>query len=245
MELAGKTALITGSNRGIGKAIAQKLAENGADIIITAPIKSDAESAANEIKERYNVKTYAFELNLLDINSIEDTVKEIEKTTTVDILVNNAGITKDNLFIRMKKEEWEDVIKVNFTSIFYITQPIVKQMIKKRWGRVINISSVVGIMGNAGQTNYSATKAALIGFTKSLAKEVGSRGITVNAVAPGFIDTPMTQGLPEDIKEAYKKQIPLGRFGSPEDIANAVLFLASEKASYITGEVINVNGGML
>jgi 3-oxoacyl-[acyl-carrier-protein] reductase (EC 1.1.1.100) len=245
MELAGKTALITGSNRGIGKAIAQKLAENGADIIITAPIKSDAESAANEIKERYNVKTYAFELNLLDINSIEDTVKEIEKTTTVDILVNNAGITKDNLFIRMKKEEWEDVIKVNFTSIFYITQPIVKQMIKKRWGRVINISSVVGIMGNAGQTNYSATKSALIGFTKSLAKEVGSRGITVNAVAPGFIDTPMTQGLPEDIKEAYKKQIPLGRFGSPEDVANAVLFLASEKASYITGEVINVNGGML
>jgi 3-oxoacyl-[acyl-carrier-protein] reductase (EC 1.1.1.100) len=245
MELAGKTALITGSNRGIGKAIAQKLAENGADIIITAPIKSDAESAANEIKERYNVKTYAFELNLLDINSIEDTVKEIEKTTTVDILVNNAGITKDNLFIRMKKEEWEDVIKVNFTSIFYITQPIVKQMIKKRWGRVINISSVVGIMGNAGQTNYSATKAALIGFTKSLAKEVGSRGITVNAVAPGFIDTPMTQDLPEDIKEAYKKQIPLGRFGSPEDVANAVLFLASEKASYITGEVINVNGGML
>ena len=245
MELAGKTALITGSNRGIGKAIAQKLAENGADIIITAPIKSDAESAANEIKERYNVKTYAFELNLLDINSIEDTVKEIEKTTTVDILVNNAGITKDNIFIRMKKEEWEDVIKVNFTSIFYITQPIVKQMIKKRWGRVINISSVVGIMGNAGQTNYSATKAAIIGFTKSLAKEVGSRGITVNAVAPGFIDTPMTQGLPEDIKEAYKKQIPLGRFGSPEDVANAVLFLASEKASYITGEVINVNGGML
>jgi len=245
MELAGKTALITGSNRGIGKAIAQKLAENGVDIIITAPIKSDAESAANEIKERYNVKTYAFELNLLDINSIEDTVKEIEKTTTVDILVNNAGITKDNLFIRMKKEEWEDVIKVNFTSIFYITQPIIKQMIKKRWGRVINISSVVGIMGNAGQTNYSATKAALIGFTKSLAKEVGSRGITVNAVAPGFIDTPMTQGLPEDIKEAYKKQIPLGRFGSPEDVANAVLFLASEKASYITGEVINVNGGML
>jgi 3-oxoacyl-[acyl-carrier protein] reductase len=245
MELAGKTALITGSNRGIGKAIAQKLAENGADIIITAPVKSDAESAANEIKERYNVKTYAFELNLLDVNSIEDTVKEIEKTTTVDILVNNAGITKDNLFIRMKKEEWEDVIKVNFTSIFYITQPIVKQMIKKRWGRVINISSVVGIMGNAGQTNYSATKAALIGFTKSLAKEVGSRGITVNAVAPGFIDTPMTQGLPEDIKEAYKKQIPLGKFGSPEDVANAVLFLASEKASYITGEVINVNGGML
>ncbi|ACG57196.1 3-oxoacyl-(acyl-carrier-protein) reductase [Hydrogenobaculum sp. Y04AAS1] len=245
MELAGKTALITGSNRGIGKAIAQKLAENGAGIIITAPIKSDAELAANEIKERYNVRTYAFELDLLDINSIEDTIKEIEKITTVDILVNNAGITKDNLFIRMKKEEWEDVIKVNFTSIFYITQPIVKQMIKKRWGRVINISSVVGIMGNSGQTNYSATKAAIIGFTKSLAKEIGSRGVTVNAVAPGFIDTPMTQGLPDDIKEAYKKQIPLGRFGSPEDVANAVLFLASEKASYITGEVINVNGGML
>jgi 3-oxoacyl-[acyl-carrier protein] reductase len=245
MKLAGKTALITGSNRGIGKAIAQKLAENGADIIITAPIKSDAEETANEIKNSYNVKTYAFELNLLDINSIENVIQAIEKTTTVDILVNNAGITKDNLFIRMKKEEWEDVIKVNFTSIFYITQPIVKQMIKKRWGRVINISSVVGIMGNVGQTNYSATKAAIIGFTKSLAKEVGSRNITVNAVAPGFIDTPMTQSLPDDIKEAYRKQIPLGRFGLPEDIANAVLFLASEEASYITGEVINVNGGML
>jgi len=245
MKLVGKTALVTGSNRGIGKAIAQKLAQNGADIIITAPIKSDAELAANEIKNDYNVKTYAFELNLLDMGSIESTIKEIESHTNIDILVNNAGITKDNLFIRMKKEEWEDVIKVNFSSLFYITQPIVKQMIKKRWGRIINISSVVGIMGNAGQTNYSATKAALIGFTKSLAKEVGSRGITVNAVAPGFIDTPMTQSLPEDVKEAYKKQIPLGRFGTPDDVANAVLFLASEEASYITGEVINVNGGML
>jgi len=245
MKLVGKTALVTGSNRGIGKAIAQKLAQNGADIIITAPIKSDAELAANEIKNDYNVKTYAFELNLLDMGSIESTIKEIESHTNIDILVNNAGITKDNLFIRMKKEEWEDVIKVNFSSLFYITQPIVKQMIKKRWGRIINISSVVGIMGNAGQTNYSATKAALIGFTKSLAKEVGSRGVTVNAVAPGFIDTPMTQSLPEDVKEAYKKQIPLGRFGTPDDVANAVLFLASEEASYITGEVINVNGGML
>ena len=245
MKLVGKTALVTGSNRGIGKAIAQKLAQNGADIIITAPVKSDAELAANEIKNDYNVKTYAFELNLLDMGSIESTIKEIESHTNIDILVNNAGITKDNLFIRMKKEEWEDVIKVNFSSLFYITQPIVKQMIKKRWGRIINISSVVGIMGNAGQTNYSATKAALIGFTKSLAKEVGSRGVTVNAVAPGFIDTPMTQSLPEDVKEAYKKQIPLGRFGTPDDVANAVLFLASEEASYITGEVINVNGGML
>lgn len=245
MKLVGKTALVTGSNRGIGKAIAQKLAQNGADIIVTAPVKSDAELAANEIKNDYNVKAYAFELNLLDMGSIESTIKEIESHTNIDILVNNAGITKDNLFIRMKKEEWEDVIKVNFSSLFYITQPIVKQMIKKRWGRIINISSVVGLMGNAGQANYSATKAALIGFTKSLAKEVGSRGITVNAVAPGFIDTPMTQSLPEDVKEAYKKQIPLRRFGTPDDVANAVLFLASEEASYITGEVINVNGGML
>ncbi len=245
MKLVGKNALVTGSNRGIGKAIAQKLAENGANIIITAPIKEDAEQTAHEIEKKYNTKTYAFELNLLDMHSIEKTIKAIEETTTVDILVNNAGITKDNLFIRMKKEEWEDVIKVNFTSLFYITQPIVKQMIKKRWGRIINISSVVGIMGNAGQTNYSATKAALIGFTKSLAKELGSRNITVNAVAPGFIDTPMTQSLSEEVKEAYKKQIPLGRFGQAEDVANAVLFLASDEASYITGEVINVNGGML
>ncbi len=171
-------------------------------------------------------------------------MKSIEELS-VDILINNAGITKDNLFIRMKAQEWEDVIKVNFTSIFYITQPIVKNMIKKRWGRIINISSVVGIMGNAGQTNYASTKAALIAFTKSLAKEVGSRNITVNAIAPGFIDTPMTQALPGDVKDQYKKQIPLGRFGSPKDIANCAVFLASEEASYITGEVINVNGGML
>ncbi len=245
MNFVGKTALITGSNRGIGKAIATSLAKNGADVIITAPIEKDAIDTANEIKDQFSVKTYAFELNLLDIDSISNIMKAVEEATHVDILVNNAGITKDNLFIRMKKEEWEDVIKVNFSSIYYITQPIVKNMIKKRWGRVINIASVVGIMGNAGQTNYAATKGALIAFTKSLAKEVGSRNITVNAVAPGFIDTPMTQNLSEEIKEGYKKQIPLGRFGTVEDIANAVLFLASDEASYITGEVLNVNGGML
>lgn len=245
MKFINKTALITGSNRGIGKSIASALAQHGANVIITAPTKDEAEITAHELSQNFSIKTYAFELNLLDLYSIEKAIKAIEDTTHVDILVNNAGITKDNLFIKMKPQEWEDVIKVNFTSIFYITQPIIKSMIKKRWGRIINISSVVGIMGNAGQTNYASTKAALIAFTKSLAKEVGSRNITVNAVAPGFIDTPMTQNLPEEVKEHYRKQIPLGRFGTPEDVANSVLFLASEEASYITGEVINVNGGML
>ncbi|HEV09145.1 MAG TPA: 3-oxoacyl-[acyl-carrier-protein] reductase, partial [Sulfurihydrogenibium azorense] len=183
----------------------------------------------------------------LDLSSdIEESFKEITQWSNgkIDILINNAGITKDTLFIRMKQEDWDSVINTNLTGTFRITQAVVKLMIKQRFGRIINISSIIGFTGNVGQANYAATKAGLIGFTKSLAKELASRNITVNAVAPGFIETDMTAQLPADIVENYLKQIPLGRFGKPEDVANVVLFLASDMASYITGETIHVNGGM-
>ncbi|RUM59057.1 MAG: 3-oxoacyl-ACP reductase [Persephonella sp.] len=243
MEFKGKVALITGSTRGIGKAIAVAFAEGGATVIITGRKKETAELVAGNIKNEFGVEAYGFELDLTgDIKSVW---KEIEKTVgKVDILVNNAGITKDTLFIRMKEEDWNSVIETNLTGTFKITQLAVKGMIKKKWGRVINITSIVGFTGNIGQVNYSTTKAGLIGFTKSLAKELASRNITVNAVAPGFIETDMTGSLPEDIKDSYLKQIPLGKFGKPEDVANVVTFLASDKASYITGETIHVNGGM-
>jgi len=243
LDFKGKTVLVTGSTRGIGKAIAVAFAQKGATVIITGRKKETAELVAENIKNEFGVEAYGFELDLTgDIKSVW---KEIEKTVgKVDILVNNAGITRDTLFIRMKEEDWNSVIETNLTGTFKITQLAVKGMIKKKWGRVINITSIVGFTGNIGQVNYSTTKAGLIGFTKSLAKELASRNITVNAVAPGFIETDMTGSLPEDIKDSYLKQIPLGRFGKPEDVANVVIFLASDKASYITGETIHVNGGM-
>ncbi len=243
MEFKEKVALITGSTRGIGKAIAVTFAKEGATVIITGRNKETAELVAENIKNEFGVDAYGFQLDLS--GDIKNVWKDIEKTVgKVDILVNNAGITKDTLFIRMKEKDWEDVLNINLTGTFKITQLAVKGMIKKKWGRIINITSVVGFTGNIGQVNYSTTKAGLVGFTKSLAKELALRNITVNAVAPGFIETDMTDVLPTEIKETYLKQIPLGRFGQPEDVANVVLFLASEKASYITGETIHVNGGM-
>ena len=243
MEFKGKVALITGSTRGIGKAIASGFAKEGATVIITGRKKETAELVAENIKTEFGVDAYGFQLDLSQ--DIKPVWKEIENTVgKVDILVNNAGITRDTLFIRMKEEDWNTVIETNLTGTFKITQLAVKGMIKKRWGRIINITSIVGFTGNIGQVNYSTTKAGLVGFTKSLAKELASRNITVNAVAPGFIETDMTNVLAPDIKENYLKQIPLGRFGKPEDVANVVLFLASDKASYITGETIHVNGGM-
>ncbi len=243
MEFKGKVALITGSTRGIGKAIAVAFAKEGATVVITGRNKETAEIVAENIKNEFSVDAYGFQLDLS--GDIKNVWKDIEKSVgKVDILVNNAGITKDTLFIRMKEKDWEDVLNVNLTGTFKITQLAVKGMIKKKWGRVINITSIVGFTGNIGQVNYSTTKAGLVGFTKSLAKELAPRNITVNAVAPGFIETDMTDVLPTEIKENYLKQIPLGRFGQPEDVANVVLFLASEKASYITGETIHVNGGM-
>jgi len=185
-------------------------------------------------------------MDLRDDKSIEEAFKRInEEFGDIDILVNNAGITRDALFIRMSDEDWEDVVNVNLNGTFRVTKRVVRGMIKKRWGRIINMSSVIGFAGNQGQVNYSATKSALLGFTKSLAKELGPRNITVNAVAPGFIETDMTAGLPDDVKDWYKSHIVLGRFGSPEEVADVVLFLSSDMASYITGEIIHVNGGML
>jgi len=243
LNFKDKTVLVTGSTRGIGKAIATEFAKRGASVIITGRNKGNAEVVANNIKNEFGVEAYGFKLDFSE--NIEDQWKEISNVAgNVDILVNNAGLTRDTLFIRMKDEDWEEVINANLTGTFKITKLVVKGMMKKKWGRIINISSVVAFTGNAGQVNYATTKAGLIGFTKSLAKELASRNITVNAVAPGFIETDMTDKIPAEIKEKYLEQIPLGKFGKPEDVAYAVVFLASDLASYITGTTIHVNGGM-
>ncbi len=243
MNFNGKTVLVTGSTRGIGKAIAVEFAKRGANVVITGRNKGTAEIVAENIKNEFGVEAYGCKLDFAE--DVPQQWKEIEKVAgNVDILVNNAGLTRDTLFIRMKDEDWKEVINANLTGTFKITKLVVKGMMKKKWGRIINISSVVGFTGNAGQVNYATTKAGLIGFTKSLAKELASRNITVNAVAPGFIETDMTEKIPSEIKEKYLEQIPLGKFGKPEDVAHAVIFLASDLASYITGETIHVNGGM-
>lgn len=240
-----KVAFITGGTRGIGKKIAITLAKDGYDIAINYRKENDdLENIKNEI-EKTNVKFLAVKGDVTDIDSTQQMVNDIIKEYgKIDVLVNNAGITKDALLVRMKKEEFEDVIDVNLIGTFNITKNVIPYMIKQRKGRIINISSVVGISGNAGQTNYSASKAGIIGFTKSLAKEVGSRNILVNAVAPGFIETQMTDILKDEVKEEISKKIPLKRMGTVEDVANVVKFLTSEDSSYITGQVIQVDGGM-
>ena len=243
MKINGQTALITGAGRGIGKTIAVKLAESGLDIAI-ADMNPVSDDVLRDIED-YGTKCLAFQLDVTDFESVESVVKKIiDETGDIHILVNNAGITKDNLFMRMKPEQWSQVIDVNLNGVFNVTKAVIRTMVKQHSGRIINISSVVGFSGNAGQVNYSSTKSGLIGFTKSLSREVGTRGITVNAVAPGFINTAMTQALNESQQQAILSQIPLGRMGEAEDIANAVAFLASEEASYITGTVLHVNGGM-
>lgn len=244
MSLQGKIALVTGASRGIGAAIADLLGEQGATVIGTAT--SDTGAAA--ISARFEAKGIAgkgLALNVNDAEAVESAVKAIgAEFGAPTILVNNAGITRDNLMLRMKEDEWSDVINTNLTAVFRVSKACLRGMTKARWGRIINISSVVGSMGNAGQTNYSATKAGVEGFTRSLAREIGARGITVNAVAPGFIDTDMTKELPEAQREALQTQIPAARLGQPEEIAAAVAFLASEAAGYITGDTLHVNGGM-
>ena len=243
MNFNGQTALITGAGRGIGKTIAVKLAESGLDIAI-ADMNPVSDYVLREIEE-YGTKCLAFQLDVTDVESVDSVVKKIiDETGGIHILVNNAGITQDNLFMRMKPEQWSQVIDVNLNGVFHVTKAVIRTMVKQHSGRIINISSVVGFSGNPGQVNYSSTKSGLIGFTKSLSREVGTRGITVNAVAPGFINTAMTQALNESQQQAILSQIPLGRMGEAEDIANAVAFLASEEASYITGTVLHVNGGM-
>ena len=243
MNINGQTALITGAGRGIGKTIAVKLAESGSDIAI-ADMNPVSDDVLREI-EKNGTNCLAYQLDVTDVEAVDSVVKKIiDETGGIHILVNNAGITQDNLFMRMKPEQWSQVIDVNLNGVFHVTKAVIRTMVKQHSGRIINISSVVGFSGNPGQVNYSSTKSGLIGFTKSLSREVGTRGITVNAVAPGFINTAMTQALNESQQQAILSQIPLGRMGEAEDIANAVAFLASKEASYITGTVLHVNGGM-
>ncbi len=242
-DLSGKIALVTGASRGIGAAIADTLAQAGATVIGTATSESGA-AAIGERLAQWGGQGRA--LNAEEEGSIENLISAIEKEFgKLDILVNNAGITRDNLLMRMKEKEWDEIMQVNLKSVFRASKAVLRGMMKQRSGRVINITSVVGTMGNAGQANYAAAKAGLIGFSKSMAREVGSRGITVNCVAPGFIDTDMTRALPEETRKTFEAQTSLGRFGEAQDIADAVLFLASDQAKYITGQTLHVNGGML
>ncbi|ASJ97128.1 MULTISPECIES: 3-oxoacyl-ACP reductase FabG [Shewanella] len=241
LDLTGKVALVTGASRGIGRAVAETLVEAGAVVIGTAT----SERGAAAIQEYLGDKGHGLVLNVTDSDSIDQLFASIkEKVGEVDILVNNAGITRDNLLMRMKEDEWLDIIDTNLTSLYRTSKQVMRSMMKKRSGRIINIGSVVGTMGNAGQTNYCAAKAGLIGFTKSLAREVASRQITVNAIAPGFIQTDMTDELTEEQQKGIMSQVPMERLGQPQEIANAVLFLASDSAAYITGETLHVNGGM-
>jgi len=242
--LAGEIALVTGASRGIGQAIAHTLARHGAKVIGTATTDSGAQAITQKFADAGLIGRGAM-LNVADQASVDALLKDIEaQEGAPSILINNAGITRDNLLMRMKNEEWDDVINVNLGSLFRLSKAVVRNMMKARKGRIITIASVVGVMGNAGQTNYAAAKAGIIGFSKSLGREVGSRGITVNVVAPGFIATDMTAQLGEEQKERLIQQVPVGRLGNVDDIAQAVLFLASPQTSYITGETLHVNGGM-
>ncbi|RKZ78645.1 MAG: 3-oxoacyl-ACP reductase [Gammaproteobacteria bacterium] len=244
MSLEGKVALVTGATRGIGRAIALQLGSQGATVVGTATSEAGAQTISDFLKEA-NIAGTGMVLNVTDADSIEAVVSETEASFGAPaILVNNAGITRDNLLMRMKDDEWNDIIETNLTPIFKLSKRCLRAMTKARWGRIITITSVVGVMGNAGQTNYAAAKAGVIGFSKSLAREVGARGITVNSVAPGFIDTDMTSSLSDDHKTALLTQVPVKRLGEPEEIAAAVGFLASQDAGYVTGETLNVNGGM-
>ena len=240
--LEGKVALVTGASRGIGAAIARSLADAGAVVIGTAT----SEAGAGAISEALGDGHRGLVLDVASDDSVQAAIKDINANEGApNVVVNNAGITRDNLLMRMKADEWDDVIATNLSGVFRVCKAVLRGMMKARAGRIINIASVIGVMGNAGQANYGAAKAGIIGFTKSLAREVGSRGITVNVVAPGFIDTDMTRGLPEDQRNAMLAQVPLGRLGEASDIAEAVTFLASPAGAYITGETLHVNGGMV
>ncbi|MBO1928140.1 3-oxoacyl-ACP reductase FabG [Thiomicrorhabdus sp. 6S2-11] len=242
--LTNQVALVTGASRGIGKAIALDLAAQGAIVIGTATSENGAQAISDYLKEA-GAKGRGACLNVTEPEMITEVLSAITKEFgTPTILVNNAGITRDNLLMRMKDEEWDDIIQTNLNSVFRMSKACLRGMMKAKGGRIINIASVVGVMGNAGQTNYAAAKAGIIGFSKSLAREVGARNITVNTIAPGFIDTDMTKALPEEQREALAKQIPLQCLGQPEDIAKSVTFLAGEGGAYITGQTLNVNGGM-
>lgn len=244
MVLENKVTLVTGASRGIGQAIALKLGQQGGIIVGTATTESGA-SAISQYLQKAGIKGMGITMNVNDGEQINTVMQIIrEQLGEIEVLVNNAGITRDNLLVRMKDEEWDDILATNLKSVFRLCRIVLRAMMKARYGRIINISSVVGAMGNSGQTNYAAAKAGLFGFSKSLAREVGSRNITVNCVAPGFIDTDMTRSLTDEHQQSLIQHIPLGRLGRPEDVAAAVAFLASSAAGYITGTTVHVNGGM-
>lgn len=245
-KLAGKTAIITGASRGIGAEIARKFSEAGAKVVVNySGSQEKAEAVVTEIQEKGG-EAIAVKANVSDSDAVKSMIDETMKAFgSIDILVNNAGITRDNLMMRMKDDEWDDVINTNLKGVFICTKGVTRQMMKQRAGRIINIASIVGVMGNAGQANYVAAKAGVIGLTKTTARELASRNITANAVAPGFITTDMTDALGDDIQKAMLSQIPLGRFGKPEEVAKAALFLASDDSSYMTGQTLHLDGGMV
>jgi 3-oxoacyl-[acyl-carrier protein] reductase len=245
MDLSDKVAIVTGSGRGIGRTIALKLAEAGASVVVNdVGDMAPAEEVAGEIR-RLDQDSLVVTADVTQSNEVADLVDAtVEKYGKVDILVNNAGITRDQLIMRMSDDDWDKVLEVNLKSVFLCSKAVLRHMMKQRWGRIVNISSIVGLIGNPGQANYSSSKAGIIGLTRTIAKEVASRGITANAIAPGFIDTPMTQQLPEERRQALMEQVPLGFLGTPRDVAEAVAFLVSEEARYITGQVLTVDGGI-
>lgn len=246
MDFAGKTAIVTGGSRGIGKAIALKLAQLGANIAVNYTSKpEEAEKVVAAIKEMGR-DAIAIKADVSKGEDVQQLIDEVERHfPTIDILVNNAGITRDTLLMRMKEEDWDQVIAINLKGTYNCTKAVTRKMMKQKSGKIVNIASIVGVMGNIGQSNYAASKAGIIGFTKSVAKELATRGICVNAVAPGFIQTDMTEVLSEEVKESFMTHIPMKQLGMPEDVANAVAFLCSENARYITGQVLNVDGGMV
>ena len=245
MSFKDKTVIITGASRGIGLSIAETFAKEGANISLCSTNDEKAQATAQSIADKFNVKTYGQGIDIKDFDSVQSFIKNtVNEFGQVDVLINNAGITKDNLLLRLDQTDWSDVIETNLNSIFNTTKSVIKFMLKKKYGRIINVASVVGLMGNPGQSNYAASKAGMIAFTKSIAREYGKKNITINAVAPGFIQTDMIETLPKDYLDNIIDNIPMVRLGKPDDVSRAVLFLASDNASYITGQVLSIDGGL-